>query len=768
MKTNAPSYFKFLLCCLLILSLSVKSFSQSVGVVLSGGGASGMAHVGFLKALEENNIPIDYIVGTSAGALVASLYASGYSPQEIQDILISEKFLLMSTGEIEDENKFYFKKLPDDASLVTIDFSKDFSSESFLPANYISPNLLDFELMRLLNQPQANYNDFDSLFIPFRCVASDVLKNRPIVFRNGTLNEVVRASMTYPFYMKPIKVDGKYMYDGGIYNNFPSDIIYGDFMPDVIIGCNLSDTLSLEGNDFLTQLKSIILNRKENDIVCENGIIVKPSTSVGTFDFKGAPDAVRDGYIATIQAMDSIKALSSRRTKSTELDNSRKKYTDKYHKQIIIDSIEVTGVKNQNTKAFIKKSLLKSKTTTNINDLKKDYFRLIEDANIQHIFPKLTENPKTGNYILNLAVSLNKELSASFGGIFSSSPINTGFIGFKYKHLGKTSKLIDINSYFGKVYGSVNGTYRMDFPSSKLPVGFSVSGGINRWDFFRSYATFFEESKPSFIVINEYYSSLSAHVPITNSSLVNLTYNNFFYENDYYQTENFSLSDTADLVKFFGSNFKINLVKSTTNEKLFPSKGILFSFSASYTQGKERFIPGSTSLIKDNILQDQQWIKLSYLIDKYFHLSNKMSFGIFHETVLTSSFQFSNYFSTQLFTTQFSPIEQLRVRYTNDLRSNNYTALGVKHIYSIKPKIQLRNEGYLFTPIISVRNSSTNQPIIISKNFLSYLPIIKSSIVLFTPVGPVSFSGSYIFPEKNPFLFQLNFGYIIHNRKILD
>ena len=247
-----------------------------------------------------------------------------------------------------------------------------------------------------------------------------------------------------------------------------------------------------------------------------------------------------------------------------------------------------------------------------------------------------------------------------------------------------------------------------------------------------------------------------------------LHHNNFYYENDYYQTENFTLSDTADLVKFFGSNFKINLAKSTTNEKLFPSKGIFLNFSASYTQGKERFVPGSTSLIKDNILQDQQWLKVSYLIDKYFHLSNKMSVGIFHETVLTTNFQFSNYFSTQLFTTQFSPIEQLRVRYTNDLRSNNYTALGIKHIYSITPKIQLRNEGYLFTPIVTIKSSATNQPIILSKNFLSYLPIIKSSIVLFTPVGPVSFSGSYIYPEKKPFLFQLNFGYIIHNRKILD
>jgi NTE family protein len=108
---------------------------------------------------------------------------------------------------------------------------------------------------------------------------ADVTINKPLLFKKGNLSESVRASMTYPFYMNPIKVNGSFLYDGGIYNNFPSDIMYNDFLPDIIIGCNLSDTLILDDQDFISQLKSIILSRKDNNSVCENSIIIKPNTN---------------------------------------------------------------------------------------------------------------------------------------------------------------------------------------------------------------------------------------------------------------------------------------------------------------------------------------------------------------------------------------------------------------------------------------------------------------------------------------------------------
>ena len=221
--------------------LSFFGYPQKVGLVLSGGGALGLAHVGVLKALEENNIPVDYITGTSAGAMIGSMYSAGISPQQMEYLFFDDKFELMSNGGIETQYKYFFRKTESDASIVNVRFSNDFNVSKSLPTNLTNPISLDFEYMKQYSNisAQANYN-FDSLFVPFRCVASDISTKSQVVFGTGHLNQAVRASMTYPGYIRPIMVEGKLLFDGGLYNNFPSDIMYDEFMPDIIIGVNFS------------------------------------------------------------------------------------------------------------------------------------------------------------------------------------------------------------------------------------------------------------------------------------------------------------------------------------------------------------------------------------------------------------------------------------------------------------------------------------------------------------------------------------------------
>jgi len=210
-----------------IIIVFFTSAQQRVGLVLSGGGASGIAHVGVLKALEERGIPIDYITGSSSGALVGSLYACGYSPEEIEVFVLSKKFQDMCKGIL--DSKYHFLYRQEDANASTFNFS--ISSDSILrksiPLSIITPLLMDFEMLRSLGITSAAYqNDFNNLFVPFRSIASDVINKKSIVFRSGNLNEAVRASITYPLYINPIKIDGKIFFDGGLYNNFPLDIMY--------------------------------------------------------------------------------------------------------------------------------------------------------------------------------------------------------------------------------------------------------------------------------------------------------------------------------------------------------------------------------------------------------------------------------------------------------------------------------------------------------------------------------------------------------------
>ena len=157
--------------------------AQKVGLVLSGGGAKGAAHIGVIKALEENNIPIDYITGTSIGAIIGSLYAMGYSPEEMLELMLSKEFSYWQTGTVEEQYTYYFKEpypTPEFAHF-SIDMSDSLQIKaSFLPQSLINPIQMNQAFMALFSQATAKAGwNFDNLFVPFRCVASDIYtKNR--------------------------------------------------------------------------------------------------------------------------------------------------------------------------------------------------------------------------------------------------------------------------------------------------------------------------------------------------------------------------------------------------------------------------------------------------------------------------------------------------------------------------------------------------------------------------------------------------------------
>ena len=228
-------------CILFVFILSLQA--QKVGLVLSGGGAKGLAHIAVIKALEENGIPIDYIAGTSMGAIVAGLYAAGYSAEEMEELFKSEQFKFWSTGRIQEEYRYFYRKQEDDPSWLELDLLKKEDKIKVLPpTNLIPEEQMDFAFMELFSSVTAvNKGDFNKLFVPFFCIATDVYNNREMVLRQGDLGEAIRGSMTFPLYFKPIEIDGSLVFDGGIVNNFPVENMKELFTPDIIIGHNVAN-----------------------------------------------------------------------------------------------------------------------------------------------------------------------------------------------------------------------------------------------------------------------------------------------------------------------------------------------------------------------------------------------------------------------------------------------------------------------------------------------------------------------------------------------
>ena len=214
----------------LLSFISISTFSQKVGLVFSGGAAKGLAHVGVLKALEENEIPIDYVAGTSMGAIVGGCYAAGMSPGQIEEIVTSKAFLDWVNGRFEEGNQYYYFKKEEDASFVKLNLSLDSTFNFLLNTSLANDLSLNFALAEKLAQPAAiAKNNFDSLFVPLRVVASDIFTQTQVVIDSGALSDALRASQTVPFFYNPIRVGGKYLFDGGVYNNFPVDVVQKAF-----------------------------------------------------------------------------------------------------------------------------------------------------------------------------------------------------------------------------------------------------------------------------------------------------------------------------------------------------------------------------------------------------------------------------------------------------------------------------------------------------------------------------------------------------------
>ncbi len=739
---------------------------QRIGIVLSGGGATGLAHIGVLKALEERGIPIDYITGTSAGALVGSMYAAGYSPDEIEAYVLSDDFQLMTKGRLKTSQRFLYKENDMDASLINFSFSKDSILKKSLPTNFITSSFLDFEMLRLLGFTGAVCGgDFDSLFVPFRCVASDITNKKSIVFSNGNLNQAVRASMTYPFYINPIRVNGTLLFDGGLYNNFPADILYNDFNPDFIIGSNVSfNAKPPQESDLISQVTNMLVSYSDFTLPCDAGILIQPKTTISTFEFDNLQEAIREGYNSTIQALDSIQMHVTRKVSKAELDEKRKKFKEKIGNfQISSISTDTIGKKDV---SYVRKSLIRGRKDELIDysTFEKRYFRLYATPQIDFIYPTVQQK-KDSTFNLSLDVRKSKELKLDVGGLFSSRPVNTGYIGLTYRSIGKTASSIQASSYFGKFYGSAKLNYTFEIPST-YPISASAYFVMNRWDYFRSFATFFEDVQPSFLVQNEMYYGIKFNHPIGNNSKSSIDYRMFNLYDDYYQTENFTNKDTSDITEFDGSSLSWEFIQNSLNRKQFASSGHYFMFKARYVAGKETSMPGSTSVSNDTTMKNHSWISFktefqSYLIsNKFFH------FGLHGRGVFNSQSLFSNYTASLLAMSSFSPIPDAETFFLPEYRSPQHLGAGLNFIFSPTSKIDIRLDGYFYQPFVILIKNTDGSPSY-SKPFKGDSYIASASAILHTFLGPIRATLNYFPKQVSPLYFQVSYGYVLFNERAI-
>lgn len=215
----------------------VSASRPKVAVVLSGGGAKGVAHVRALKVVEEAGIPVDMVVGTSMGALVGGLYASGYTTAQLDSIVTSQNWMELLTDKVERSRRTLELKQKLEPYMVNIAFEK--SPFEVIEGGLLKGNSVSY-LLSELTADHLTPMSYDDLPIPFACIATDIANNREVVMRKGILAESMRSSMSIPGVFPPVKVDSMVLVDGGLKNNFPVDVARR-MGADYVIGINVGN-----------------------------------------------------------------------------------------------------------------------------------------------------------------------------------------------------------------------------------------------------------------------------------------------------------------------------------------------------------------------------------------------------------------------------------------------------------------------------------------------------------------------------------------------
>lgn len=762
-------YFKFILFIFFICFLCGVVSAQKVGLVLSGGGAAGLSHIGVIKALEEHDIPIDYITGTSMGGLIGGLYSSGYTIEEIEKMALSNRFAEGVQGVINEDNSYYYTKTEEDASIIRIKLSTEDLISNSIPTNLVSPVLLEYLLLESFSQPAAAANyDFDSLMIPFRCLASDIEMKKEVVFRSGSLSQAVRATTTYPFYFSPITIDGKLLYDGGLYNNFPSDIMYDDFFPDIIIGSNVStNTEPPEEEDLLSQIKNMITSATDYSVICENGIIIEPKSDINVFDFSDPAKEILIGYNATIEQIDDIKrSVKERRTKD-DLKKMREDFRSKFP-DFIIGDIRTSSSINKPQERFVNSVMDKydSHNPYTLSEFKTKYFRLAQDDKVRSVHPVATYNVFTGKFDVDLDIRKEKDLLTYFGGNFSSRPINFGFVGLKYNIFGKTPVSLMANSYFGKFYGSLHLKTRIDF-GGRVRFALEPHLTYNRWDYFKSFTTFFEPSRPSYIVKNERFVGINALTAATSNTIIKLDVKYGETEDHYYQIDNFTPEDTADFTSFKLGTAGLSFIRNTLNRKQYASDGTKLEMGIRGVLGNELTHYGNTSSQIPDYNKYHIWGEAKLTYENYFAAIGPVKFGGLVEVLYSSRPFYENFTATMISTPAFQPIPESKTIFQHDFRANRYGAFGLRSIVEVRKNVEVRLEGYVFQPYRSIYNNEFNEAYL-SEPFENRYYLASGALVFHSPIGPLSLSVNYYDQREEPWSLIFNFGFTIFNKSIYE
>lgn len=768
------------LSCFLILGslFILPARAQKIGLVLSGGGAKGLAHVGVLKALEEHHIPVDYIVGTSMGSVVGALYAASFSPLEIEQLVSAPDFQNWVSGkQLEDRRYNYPQSDPSPAAVrVGLRLSK---RDSVFKAQ-VSPTLindvnLNFVLARTLAPAAARADyDFDKLFIPFRCLAADVFTRQQEVLKSGLLSDAVRSSMAVPLVFRPIRnSEGRYLFDGGILNNFPVDVMRDAFKPDIVIGINVGDAAFRKypfGKDdelLASTLLFLGADRADTLSVGKNGVFVQPDLDgFGSTDFARVRELIDRGYRAAMEKMPMIEARIKRRVDSVDLAHRRTAFEARQpvgaFKQITVHGLPQT---NQND--YVRRFFQRTGADYTINEITDGYFRLASDDFFRGVYPRIRYDKVKKGYTLDLDVQQNNNIAAEIGGTLATRPLDNFYLGVEYHILRKYRYSLGANVNLGRFYNAGQVSGRITLPE-KIPFFVEPSITFNQWSFQKSGGLLNRKVENTLIEQQDLRAGALLGISPNYKSRLGLDVAWVGLRDHYTNRTDLTYSDALDKTTFVGLVTGPRYARSTLNRKQYATAGFQAVVAGRYIRGTETFTPGSADSLQQAQQAKHAWVQLHAIVERYWSLTPRQSFGLAGELLVSSLPRFTNYRASQLVSPAFWPLPDSRTLFLDSYRASQYVAVGGRYILGLLGKLEWRNELWVHLRARRWEPGATPDSFRTITAFTRPRFTASTGLVYQTPIGPLAMHFIHYDDGTKRFGAFGHIGYLLFHGRALE
>ncbi|OAV64961.1 hypothetical protein Barb6_03041 [Bacteroidales bacterium Barb6] len=701
-------------------------------------------------------------------------------------LILSDEFEYWQTGIIETEYSYYFRRpypTPEIAHF-SIDFTDSLQiTTDFFTQSLINPIQINQAFMTLVAQANAQSGqNFDNLFVPFRCVASDIYNKKAVVFKQGDLAQAVRASMSLPLVFQPVWMDSIPLFDGGLYDNFPVKPMKEDFHPGYIFGSAVVGmNQSKVSDNAYNQIETMIMQKTDYQVPSGEGVMLHmsfPNTAV--FDFHHGKEVMEEGYRRTLALIDSVKQSVTRRVTPQELADRRKAYKESLP-PLLFRNIYINGV----TKA--RQKYIEAQLDRDINgtftpeDFKRAYFKILAYSKIKEIMPRAIYNPQESTFDLHLDVKMHNEYKATFGGNISSHQANQLFLGIQHQMLGNLASDLHANLHVGKSFNGAMLDGRIYLQSS-VPAYINLRTVFSSRHYTESNTLFYEDLVPAIIRQNETYAKLIWGLPFLDQAKAEIGVAYGQQHDRYLQSAGNILTQTD---KFDQSLYNLlvaslGIETNTLNHPQYPTAGTQKYLVAHYANSTEHYHPpipvGPKSHADPHPHIPHTWLQMQSRILQYHSLTNRLTLGYLAEITLSSKDLMGNYTAAILQAPAFTPTPHSRIAFNEKYRANQYAALGLTPIFKTGKRLTLRLDLCAFAPLYEIQKpavqpQTAESPKPTYGSFLaprSFQYIAEAALVLRVSALTVSlFANAYSHPARN-FNFGLNIGTLLFNPKLLE